>query len=39
VKLREFNLLADENIEPEVVTHLRQCGFDVWDVRKNDVYA
>ena len=32
MKLREFCLLTDENIDPEVVAHLRQIGFDVLDV-------
>jgi hypothetical protein len=32
VKLRDFPLLTDENLDPEVVAHLRQLGFDVVDV-------
>jgi predicted nuclease of predicted toxin-antitoxin system len=32
VKLREFGLLTDENIDPAVVSHLRTIGFDVLDV-------
>jgi predicted nuclease of predicted toxin-antitoxin system len=32
VKLRDFPLLTDENIDPDVVVHLRQEGFDVSDV-------
>ncbi len=32
MKLREFGLLTDENIEVEVVKWLRQAGFDVYDV-------
>jgi predicted nuclease of predicted toxin-antitoxin system len=32
VKLREFGLLTDENVDREVVDHLRQSGFDVKDV-------
>jgi predicted nuclease of predicted toxin-antitoxin system len=32
VKLREFGLLTDENVDPDVVAHLRQIGFDVCDV-------
>ena len=32
MKLRDFGLLTDENIDPEVVAFLRQSGFDVWDV-------
>ena len=32
MKLLEFPLLTDENIDPEVVAHFRQLGFDVLDV-------
>jgi type I restriction enzyme S subunit len=32
LKLREFLLLTDENLDPDVVTHLRMLGFDVVDV-------
>ncbi len=32
MKLREFGLLTDENLDPEVVRWLRQTGFNVWDV-------
>jgi hypothetical protein len=32
MKLREFPLLTDENLDAEVVAHLRQFGFDVLDV-------
>ena len=32
MKLRDFPLLTDENIDPDVVAHLRQLGFDVVDV-------
>jgi predicted nuclease of predicted toxin-antitoxin system len=32
VKLRDIPLLTDENIDPDVVTHLRHLGFDVLDV-------
>jgi hypothetical protein len=32
VKLREFGLLTDENIDPVVLSHLRTIGFDVLDV-------
>ncbi len=32
MKLRQFPLLTDENIDPEVVAGLRQLGFDVYDV-------
>lgn len=32
MKLREFPLLTDENVDPDVVAHLRAVGFDVLDV-------
>jgi predicted nuclease of predicted toxin-antitoxin system len=32
LKLRDFPLLSDENLDPDVVAHLRQAGFDVLDV-------
>lgn len=32
MKLRDFPLLTDENLDPDVVAHLRQLGFDVLDV-------
>ena len=32
MKLREFPLLTDENIDPDVVAGLRRLGFDVLDV-------
>lgn len=35
MKLEEFRFLADENIDPELVTYLREQGFDIKDA--NDV--
>ncbi len=35
MKLRDFGLLTDENIDADVVAFLRQTGFDVWDVCDN----
>jgi predicted nuclease of predicted toxin-antitoxin system len=32
MKLRDFPLLTDENLDPDVVASLRQFGFDVLDV-------
>jgi hypothetical protein len=32
LKLRDFPLLTDENLDADVVAHLRQLGFDVLDV-------
>ena len=32
MKLSDFALMTDENIDPAVVAHLRQLGFDVLDV-------
>lgn len=35
MKLPDFGLVTDENIDPEVVALLRQSGFDVLDVVEN----
>ena len=35
MKLRQFPLLTDENVDPDVVAGLRQLGFDVLDVVEN----
>lgn len=35
MKLRDFKLLTDENIDPDVGAHLRQLGFDVIDVAES----
>lgn len=35
MRLRQFPLLTDENIDPDVVAGLRQLGFDVLDVMEN----
>jgi len=32
LKLRDFPLLTDENLDPDMVAQLRQLGFDVLDV-------
>lgn len=32
MKLRDFGLLTDENLDPDVVAFLRRQGFDVSDV-------
>jgi predicted nuclease of predicted toxin-antitoxin system len=37
VKLREFGLLTDENLDPQVITYLRAEGFDVLDVCENQL--
>lgn len=34
MKINEFRLLTDENIDPELVTHLRIKGFDVLDIKE-----
>jgi predicted nuclease of predicted toxin-antitoxin system len=39
MKLRDFRLLSDENIDPEVVAHLRSVGFDVLDVCENGLHG
>ena len=35
MKLRDFNLLTDENIPPAVVHFLRQKGFSIFDVKES----
>lgn len=35
MKISQFGLLTDENIDPEVVVYLRTCGFDVRDVSES----
>jgi len=35
VKLRDFGMLTDENVDPDVVVELRSRGFDVGDVCEN----
>lgn len=35
MKLRQFPLLTDENVDPDVVAGLRKLGFDVLDVVEN----
>ena len=37
MKLREFRLMTDENLDPEVVAWLRGAGFDVSDVCENSL--
>lgn len=32
MKLRDFPLLTYENLDPDVIAHLRRVGFDVVDV-------
>lgn len=39
MKLREFPLLTDENIDPEVVARLRRLGFDVLDVVEGGLHG
>jgi predicted nuclease of predicted toxin-antitoxin system len=39
VKLSDFGLLTDENIHAAVVAELRAMGFDVYDVRENELFA
>lgn len=34
MRLQDFGLLADENINLRVVEHLRECGFDVLDIKE-----
>lgn len=35
MKLRDFPLLTDENVDPDVVAHLRRLGFDVLDTMQS----
>ena len=39
MKLRDFGLLTDENLDPDVIAFLRQAGFDVFDVCENGFSA
>lgn len=39
MKLADFALLTDENLEVEVVAFLRQSGFDVLDVCENGLHG
>jgi predicted nuclease of predicted toxin-antitoxin system len=39
VKLTDFSLLTDENIHADVVKHLRTLGFDVKDVREEQLHG
>lgn len=34
MRLQDFGLLADENINLRVVKHLRECGFDVLEIKE-----
>lgn len=35
MKLKDFSLLTDENIDPAVVDFFRNQGFEVWDVKES----
>lgn len=37
MKLKELQLLTDENIDPEFLHYLRMHGFDVFDVKANSL--
>lgn len=39
MKLRDFGLLTDENLDTEVVAFLRAEGFNVLDVRESSLYG
>jgi len=39
MKIFDFNLLTDENIDPHVVAHLRRFGFDVLDIKESGLQA
>jgi len=36
MKISDFSLLTDENLHPEVITYLRNKGFDVLDVKEQE---
>ncbi len=38
MKISGFSLLTDENVHPEVITYLRNKGFDVLDVKEQEWY-
>lgn len=37
MNLKDFNLLTDENIHPEMVQFLRRVGFDVFDIKEQNL--
>jgi len=39
VKALDFPLLADENVHPDVISFLRDTGFDVVSVRNKEILA
>jgi hypothetical protein len=39
MKLLDFPLLTDENIDPDLVAHLRHIGFDVFDIKESGMQA
>ncbi|MCK6693107.1 MAG: DUF5615 family PIN-like protein [Thermoanaerobaculia bacterium] len=39
MKINEFPLLTNENIDPDLVTYLRSKGFDVFDIKESGMQA
>ncbi|MFN0014440.1 MAG: DUF5615 family PIN-like protein [Saprospiraceae bacterium] len=39
MKIFDFALITDENIDPDVVAHLRRFGFDVLDIKESGLQA
>lgn len=37
MNLKDFNLLTDENIHPEMIQFLRRVGFDVFDIKEQNL--
>jgi len=37
MNLKEFSLLTDENIDAKIVEYLRKIGFDVFDIREQNL--
>jgi predicted nuclease of predicted toxin-antitoxin system len=38
-KLTDYTFLTDENIDPQLVSFLREFGFDVFDVKENKLFG
>lgn len=38
-KLSDYTFLTDENIDPELVSFLRENGFNVFDVKENQLFG
>jgi len=39
MNLQAYDLLTDENIHTEIVQHLRKIGFDVFDIKEENLFG